>query len=547
MYKLFAGLIILMLFSCIPTTDSSDEQINDNLTTINEGQVATYQFVRLSRTDLFQNEYQATLGDIPIILTLDSENEELVFLVPQNAPLGQHSLIIPNLNLSVTYDIIETKLSNEPAKELASLLGEISSFQNILDDTDKTSNEMKKYITNFNEFFTNATAQEKQEIALTYNANKELFDNAFTNDLASKAAIDGSDLKILGKLILAGAGFSVSIFVTIAALPNLAIAAITGLATYAFYTKFILYKNEFNDRNLKVVTTTIDSVQALINKNLNDYITITSGTTSSFDLKSVRRNFIASDSDGSKKNASDYLNTISKANNVTDRFNTAINFINKNFFFSDLENIPTLPINQAKPVETVLEKKEFFNRINFSIESNNVNIESVTFSDGKLNLTVSIVDDNAVEEFINTSINFSYEDEFNRLTGSFPARVYKENGIDLTGTWGMNVNCTNGTPLPDWRDFTFNTTNETISNQYPYKLNGNQLSFVINDTSTEIDTCVDGTPTITTFINSYNYNGTFDGEKFVGTLRYSLNQTSSACNNENVTINCTGASILYKY
>lgn len=561
MNRFFGLILFLIIFSCKSPDDNpspDDGLTGSGLTEINGGQVSTFEFVRLNRDDLFQNEYLGTLGNLQITLTLDSENDELIFQMPQNAPLGENNLIIGDLKLSVKYDIIETVLENEPEIELETLFLEIENFNSVLEDSDSVSKNMKDFINSFNDYFSGATDAEKRELALNYVANKKLYDDAFMNDLASKTNIDGSDLEILGKMVIAAAGFSASLFITLASLPNFVAAAAAALFTYAFYTRLILYKNEFNDRNINVITTVIDDVKALFDKNKNDVIKLTSGIKSTFDLKSERRDFTSEDNDGENNNVSNYFEAIDKANTVVDKFNSAINFIKENLFFSNIQNVSAVAINSENPIQTVLEDEQFFNQINFSIESTNVNIEQISFDNGQLSITAKIVDENSVEEFVDTRINFSYEDDFNRLTGSFPAEIYLENQIDIVGTWILralgDTTCTNGSAgIGNVSSITINNDGSVTGDgsvtsnngEVNYVLNGEEINLEISYTyENNFGICEDGTQVSSDISRVYVFNGTFDGNSFVGTLNFTLTWQESCMQFENN--ECNGGAILFQ-
>lgn len=554
-FVLIAFLLISLNSSCCRNCDD-DGHVNQELTEINGGEVSTFQFVQLKRNDLFQNEYKGALGEIQLTLLLDAENGVLVFQIPENAPLGENELIVADLKLSIKYNILETTLENEPEVELEPLFNEITSFQSILSNTDESFKEMKNFIESFNDFFSNTTDQEKQELALTYSANKEFFEDAFKNDLAAKINIDGTDLEILGKMTLSAVGFGASLFITLSSLPNLAIAALSALATYAFYTKLIQYKNEFNDRKLNVITMVIDDVKALYDKNQNNIIELTSGVQSSFDLKSERRDFIASDNDGNNANTSDYFNTIAKANTVVSKFNTAIDFINNNFFFSEVKSVPTVVINQEKPIESVLEKEGFFNKISFSIENTNVNITNVSFENGSLNMTATIIDETSVDELVDTRINFSYEDDFNRLTGSFPAKINKENSIDIVGVWKLiipnDITCPENSGisaiLAGEVTIEFLSDGTLILNGITnllgtYEINENTISLLWdNSTNSPVDiTCNDGSIVSVNITNFISFIGTFNGQNFNGNYR-SFNDFQISCTG--VAADCIGDAYL---
>ena len=428
---------ILIINGCSSDDNSSSEQEQEQVVTIDGGTAYTYEIASVPIQNLTQEQYNGFINDIPII-GFRKDTNEIAFHIPGNTSLGNQILTFQGIDAEIKLQIIETQLTQSPDEELSVYFDNLSTYQSTLDDSqhDLIANE---YLVSFNNYYNSLSDQEKSVIALSYKANKELIDYILTTDFSTSRLFDGTDMELLVKMAVA---VGVSVTSGLIAFTSLSASPLSwpttiffgGIAIYT-WNKFKDYNVELANRNIKVINTVINGIEASLNgRNQIPELELTSGVPSSFPLESKKRPFIADDTTSENENIGSFFNSLSRINFIENKVNQVIDLINDNSFFTNFTNLPISVVNETNPIETALENEEYYNRINFSIESNNVNIDpNISFSNGNLNITTHIVDPSIVDEFIETHINFSYEDEFNRLTGSYPVKIYKVNTqVDLT-------------------------------------------------------------------------------------------------------------------
>src|SRR5690606_20980484 len=104
--------------------------------------------------------------------------------------------------------------------------------------------------------------------------------------------------------------------------------------------------------------------------------------------------------------------------------------------------------------------EEEYNKFSFSVTSNNVAIQSISYSNGSINLKLKIIDLSQVgDDGISTSLNYTYTDEFNNNQGSFPIKVMPASSI--VGNW--KIVSTTADTLDNCR---------IMNNLYTYRSNG---------------------------------------------------------------------------
>ncbi len=493
--KKYLPLLFLLLFINCDKDETQTNDQNQEVTIIEGGVANTYEIKSVEINNLTQDRYTGNIGNVPIIAI--SNANKLTLQIPQNAPLGNQKIIFDNLDLEIHYNIIKTKLQQSPDLELAAYLTNLTDFQNNVDQSPEGI-ITKEYLDSFIEYLSSLNISEKEVLALNYKANKEFFDYMLTNNF-SRTLIDGTDLEILGKMYLAGGVFivaSLSAYTALTAQLYPATAFFALAASVAWY-KYKKYNFELDNRNIKIIGTLIDGIQSFLEgRNSNSTLELVSGELSEFPLESERRAIIVNDFNNGNENISKFFGTISSANDVIDKINEAIDYINNNTFFSNISNIPISIINQNNPVTTALENEAFFNRYNFSIESSNVTLNNISFTNGNFSIIATINDTSIVDDFMETHLNFTYEDDFNKFLGFFPIKIFVEpQEFDPTiSNWdvclfeiidGPSGGCTSGNGNGcGWGTITFTTNHKVIlaNEVYPvdsssWEINGNNFRF----------------------------------------------------------------------
>jgi hypothetical protein len=148
---------------------------------INGGVVYTSQLVFISTTNVTEEQYTATLGDVNVSV-LKINDTVAVFQVPGSFAVGNTKLSIPDLNnLIVNYEVKMTVLANTPDIVLKELFDNIDVFLGGIgsgaDDT-----YVQSVLSSLDEFYSTATAADKTKMAIYYQANKELFNGIINDD-----------------------------------------------------------------------------------------------------------------------------------------------------------------------------------------------------------------------------------------------------------------------------------------------------------------------------------------------------------------------------
>ena len=435
---------ILIINGCSSDDTSTTQQEQEQEQTIDGGEINTLQIVSITKDNLTSDEYTGSLGGVSLTLIKTNDNE-LLFQVPENITLGTQILSITGIdNLLISYEISSTTLNGTPQEVLSTFFTNVESFTSGLNNSEADVFALA-YIETFNNYYTETTQEDKETIAKFYSANKNWFDDIMTPGFPNPSVNNALDALVKFGLYAVIAGTST--FTTYSSIKggDFKLAAIAGVVAVIAWNLTHKHFNAFKEYKVKVITTLINGITGgTPNLKQDNALELTSGLIHSFSLESKRRAVIASDTNDENTNLQNFFTVTNALSSTSELLNIAINEINDNFFLSNLSNVPIATVNEDNPVETALENEEYFNRINFSIESNNVNLIT-TFSNGNINIKATIIDPSVVVEFISTHINYTYEDhQFNRLTGSYPIRVNKEDSIpDLLsiltiGTWEFN-------------------------------------------------------------------------------------------------------------
>ncbi|MFC0605857.1 hypothetical protein [Winogradskyella pulchriflava] len=514
---------ILLFVGCSDDNESTEQQLQ----TIDGGIIKNSQLVTITSENINQDEYQGTIENENIDIYKISENE-LVFILPSNIPTGERILNINNLNdLNIKYQVVPNEINGSAEENLSPFItnfeNHIQSIQNLEDQ-----NYLNNVLGSFNEAIADMSIEEKTEIANIYQTNKPYFDNLINSDFASR--MNGTEYPIQFQIALYALGTSAILAIAYpepaTKLLFLVSAIVVAKKAYDYGINFI------NLNNIKVENVSLGGLLASL-QNRSTMMTsleLNSGIQSSFPLGSNTRALIGSDSNDENETISGFFENFSSFNTTVENLNGAINFINDVFFFSDIENLPVLTINETNPVISTLGNEDFYNSLNFSITDNNVNIDNISFTDGNINITASIIDESSVSEFVDTSINFTYEDEFNRLTGSYPVKIYLENNdFDILGNWDI-VDINSSTceePLMTVAFYSINLLDDGTfipgcncsgyDNNSTYSYNDGNLTFVaIYNTSTIYD--------------EISFTGTWneDTQMFIGTSTRNIEEQTAS-------------------
>ena len=436
MKKIYQNLFIFLITIVSITSCSNDDQ---GAIALNGGEVFRSQVVtiNLPNTNLSLKEYEATLDGRAITLSR-SEDHKLLFLMPEDADLGTHTLTIPKLNeATVTYDIKETVLEETPVKTLDPLFENIKIYnQTLTNATTPEAFNMQKNITFFTNYYNNASDEEKTQLALAYKANKTQFDQIILNDYSN---VEGrSNFKGETKLYkflfaVAAVGTGSQLAVNGGVLEARALGVIVSLIGF---NKAIDYYNQFVEIELKQIGLMIDSEEGINERSsLANGLSLQSDVMATYPISTLRRKLNSSDTKATQPLLISFFKSTDNYNYIVGKVNAAILYLNANnsFFQIDTFELATLPTSTSANLS--IADQEIFNKMTFSVSHPNLKLISSSLeSDGQLNLKIKIIGTPKtlpVESFL----NYQYSDNFSKFSGKIPLVVKQNN--PFIGTWKL--------------------------------------------------------------------------------------------------------------
>ena len=454
MRKYFTILFCIIILAC-----AKDDSTENEIITIDGGQIKTYELVTIESDETFnQEQYEGFIGETNIPLFKSSENM-LVFKVPANITLGTQMLTITNVpNIKINYSIIKTELNGSAEDNLSVYFSNIDNYA--VENSNSTNIDI---ITQFNaeltEFFNNASEEDKISMALIYQANKEFFDYSTTSDFSSRMNSNASELLLKFSIATVTSGVSAAAaYFLPTAIEKL---LFSGVALYA-WNKAVDYHLEFRAEEISIVEIVINSILGENSRQFlnDDKITFLTDEEISFPFEIGKRITTQEDQNSINENFNNFFSKFDLLNTITFRLNDVIQFINDNVFFS---NIPLLNVDEILPiadVNTGSGTNNEFNNLTLSIGStNNLQIDNVNYSNGNISFKIKIINESqAIDGTQEGRLEYDYVDDFNSLSGFFEIAVCLNtvagtnwNGDDNTGgglSFGTDGTMNLGEPEP---------------------------------------------------------------------------------------------------
>ena len=446
--------LIVVVFSCSEDDSPEESEIREG------GDVFTSQLVSINVNGSLQNEYSATLGGFDIDLIKTTANE-LVFLVPALIEPGNTSLRIPNLNdLQINYNIRSTVLLNSPEDTVNEMLARTDIFVNGLEESD--ANDITPVRSSFSEVFDTLTDSEKEQAALFYTANSLLINEILesadfsrqTNPNLSRS-LNISDSSLILKFKVSGVAVTAGVALAILGVEPIE-RGIGAMVAIVALKKFNQYLTEINSRNLKIFSAKVDGISAALERNANsDGIEFSDGQEKTLTFEVERRDFLSSDTEEGAEGVIDFINSFDLVNTAITKLNQVITFVNDNLFLSNIPLVDNLTPNDST-LETMEVNANDYEGFEFSVTDPNIEITAVGFMDGELKLTLSIINENLVENgVVNTNLRYTYNDDFNSIAGSFDISVLTT--VNIFGTWTITAGDCDGTGIDYTGSLTLNT------------------------------------------------------------------------------------------
>lgn len=474
----------LCLFSCKKDSEGPKKE-----TPVNARDIVRYGFVTVNvgNTVLNKEEYSGKLGSIAITLVKVSDNE-LGFMPLDNIPDGVHTLSIADLrDVNVTYDIKNPTLTKSADETINTMLSDF-----VAHSSEDNSQKMliEKSLKNLKNIYDKASEKDKRIMAMSYQANKTLFDNLLSSltqienqkmvaehpDFRSAAwrpsfngSIVASDFWQFNKISDAVRGarsiftrYNACVFVAGGA----AVIAVGvypwGIHTAVALTVGIIAYSKIPDAHSAAVDdfSTVAGL-ALSDKQGKNHTRISPQSTEKSGIENAKkssgtstatiklshdkytslpvqlraRKLEESDVSSPSPVIQTFFKDLKESNDLADKVNKVSKWCNEHIPFCDLPLLQSLGVPKNSS-SVVLEKTpvDLLEYLSVSVDHTNVQVVDVLLNeDGDLDIKVKIVDSDVSE--IRTSLKYVYKDEFSSFSGSIPIQIEKQ--ISLIGDWTL--------------------------------------------------------------------------------------------------------------
>ena len=417
MKNLFKNVILIL--SCITLSLSCSK--GDDATTDNPVGGDAYKMqvitIDLPNTTLANSEYHGSMGNSEITLT-KGDDHKLIFMIPSTMTLGNQDLVINDLNnMIITYNVKEIVLPDTPDAI-------ISPFQNNLDTFQaSTSGNLitQNAVASFNQYYSNASDADKIKIASLYYVNKALFDDIILNDYSNvpgRSLLGAMQLLIKHKLAVIGmvTGAFILIFE-----PEPVGKIVGGVLLVASAYKAKKFGDNFIQLNINSINLNIGGISGVNNKGVLSGLQLQNDVAQSVSFATLDRTILNSDSTKDNSGTKLYFKFNTKYNDLVQQANPKIQWLNDNVPFCNFnlipfEMVPTSSNNVNNPVDA-----STFSHLTLSITDPNLSLVSYSMnSTGQLNIKVK---NNGTATTVNSSLLYSFSDEFSTFSGSFPITI----------------------------------------------------------------------------------------------------------------------------
>jgi hypothetical protein len=440
--KIFTVLFLTaMLAACSSDDSTTPEQPGEP----NGGEAFQAEVVNITLPEpqLSQLEYQGTINGIPVTL-FKSEDGKLLFIMPPSLPAGTYDLIIPALDTTITYTVQPTVLTGTAEETLEDFVSDLNAFAAILDESPE-GQALQTTIDSFNDYYADAPAEEKTQMAIAYKANRALFDILLSTDVAGRGIVE-STREYVKKHKLAVAVMAVGVGLVFS--PGYAVLGIAAIGVGAY--KAYKANTEAHENVLTAIKVEVGGWFGLNDRNTNnDDIILEDGRSKTFSFNLGERKFIASDANKTEPIAVEYFDAVEKYNYYANKVNPVIDNTNdaKGTNFSSIQD-EEVPVSSPEVSTEVT--PELFENIQFSFNHPNVSLTSASVTaEGQLTLKVEITGNPSTLPF-EADLRYSYSDGLSTFSGKLPVTIMPS----VIGTWTLQ-SFENGTPVGTYFDYAF--------------------------------------------------------------------------------------------
>ncbi|HUH26581.1 MAG TPA: hypothetical protein VLY87_08130 [Flavobacterium sp.] len=383
---------------------------------------------------LSQETYDGTLGGAPITLARADENT-LFFYVPGNVALGQALLVVPDLSISNSFEVKNPELKGSVETIMKPV------FEKITPENQNISNaEYADYLTTvntaFKDYYQTLSQEEKNNMALFYQVNESFFAEILNPELQQGKSVEENYITTVK--------FSVATYVFVTTAPLLALPgtpgekALIAVVSIAGAVKSWDYGNELIEEIIIVFKIFTESFKSeTVNQTFGaDKLTFVNDISKSVNFYTEQREMNPTDSSGTTRGLSTFFGAYQSLTDATKKVNDIILFINDHVFFANIPQIPISAIPASSTSENSAMTNDFYKYLKFTVADANVKITETSFENGAIRMKMKITNPNAVTgKTINTQLNYTYQEDFNNISGSIPIEINLEEEFKLTGLW----------------------------------------------------------------------------------------------------------------
>lgn len=413
-------LTVIVLFSLVfNSCNTEDNEAKD----INGGLVYTSQVVVVSpKHTLLKDEYMGVFQGETVKMSR-SLDDKLYFMVPTDAIIGSHDLVIPELdNTIVHYTIQKTVLEGTPEEVISGFNTNLDSFSQTMNGNPEAA-QVNQAIDSFRQVFDNSDTSQKAEMATIYQANKAMLDELILKDynLPPTRLIDNVRLNIRKNfaataVLTIGLGlayystdpgtktFGLVVFAAGAYKAREIYLRIASESSYTLFLEMDGVDGE-NNRNPQTGIAFVDSESKIVGFNTKD------------------RNIISSDGATAQGELGVFFGTYKKYNDCVSTVNEVITWVNANVMFANFSQIPLQELPETGSIVPNAVTAEMLANIKLSTLNPNITLVSyVLQSDGQIAIKIK-KNNPAAADPIETFLYYTFKDGFGSFSGKIPIEV----------------------------------------------------------------------------------------------------------------------------
>ncbi len=406
-----------MTSSC--SKDEMDNIINSEGGTVFRQQLVT---ITVENANLTALEYQGKLGTTTITVSKIDENT-LGFVVPQDLVLGTIELSIVSLNAKIKYTIQQASLSQSADATLNPFMAQMDDFLTEV-DTSEAGKTARNNIESFKTYFAqHASAEDKQEIALFYQINKNSIDKAIGTNSAGK--FTEVERNLILKFKAAIAGMAIGTVIAIEA-PHIGIKTLgIAIASLGVF-KAIDYHEELQNHTINIIELKIN---AILGTSKSGILKLPDNQDKIFPISFTENAVNNNNSTSKDADMASFFSGRKQYNEFVAKVNQTIQWINSNVPFVHFEIVKEAVLAENPKQNEVAANFDYVKDLKFTIEGDNLSLVHIKLeSDGNLNIRVK-TNQTAATLPVSGQLEYVYDDGFSKLNGFIPIEI----GATCTG------------------------------------------------------------------------------------------------------------------